>query len=144
MATAGPLEPASGDKDGPSVGQSADAEALALEITELRYQLQEAQDTLEAIQNGDVDALIVGSDIYTLDSSNAATNKLRQDVLAQMEDAVMAFDAADHLVFMNPAAELHYRAQASEYLGRSKREIFEEVWPDGDLARRSAHNQLQR
>jgi signal transduction histidine kinase len=56
-----------------------------------------------------VDALVVGSDIYTLDSSNAATNKLRQDVLAQMEDAVMAFDAEDHLVFMNPAAERHYR-----------------------------------
>jgi PAS domain S-box-containing protein len=117
--------------------------SLRYENEELRIRLAEAEDTLAAIRQGDVDALIVGSDIYTLDSSNAATNKLRQDVLDQMEDAVMAFDVNDHLVFMNPAAERHYRAFASDSLGRTKREIFEEVWPDGDLARRSAQNQLQ-
>jgi PAS domain S-box-containing protein len=117
--------------------------SLRYENEELRIRLAEAEDTLAAIRQGDVDALIVGSDIYTLDSSNAATNKLRQDVLDQMEDAVMAFDVNDHLVFMNPAAERHYRARASDSLGRTKREIFEEVWPDGDLARRSAQNQLQ-
>jgi PAS domain S-box-containing protein len=117
--------------------------SLRYENEELRIRLAEAEDTLAAIRQGDVDALIVGSDIYTLDSSNAATNKLRQDVLDQMEDAVMAFDVNDHLVFMNPAAERHYRACASDSLGRTKREIFEEVWPDGDLARRSAQNQLQ-
>ena len=82
-----------------------DAMGLRDENEELRIRLAEAEDTLAAIRQGDVDALIVGSDIYTLDSSNAATNKLRQDVLAQMEDAVMAFDSGDHLVFMNPAAE---------------------------------------
>jgi len=123
---------------------AGDPMSLKEENEELRIRLAEAEDTLAAIRQGDVDALIVGSDIYTLDSSNAATNKLRQDVLAQMEDAVMAFDANDHLVFMNPAAERHYRTRASECLGRAKREVFEEVWPDGDLARRSAHNQLQR
>ena len=117
--------------------------SLKDEIEELRIRLAEAEDTLAAIRQGEVDALIVGSDIYTLDSSNAAANKLRQDVLAQMEDAVMAFDVDDHLVFMNPAAEAHYRARASECLGRSKREVFEEVWPDGDLARRSAQRQLE-
>jgi PAS domain S-box-containing protein len=117
--------------------------SLRYENEELRIRLAEAEDTLAAIRQGDVDALIVGSDIYTLDSSNAATNKLRQDVLDQMEDAVMAFDVNDHLVFMNPAAERHYRARASDSLGRTKREIFEEVWPDGDLARRSAQNRLQ-
>ena len=120
------------------------AMGLKDENEELRIRLAEAEDTLAAIRQGDVDALIVGSDIYTLDSSNAATNKLRQDVLAQMEDAVMAFDRGDHLVFMNPAAEVHYRARASQCLGRPKQEVFEEVWPDGDLARRSAQVQLLR
>ena len=66
---------------------------------------------------GDVDALVVGDDIYTLDSANAATNRLRQDVLAQMEDAVLAFDADDHLIFMNPAAERQYGAAASDDAG---------------------------
>ena len=40
----------------------------------LESRLAEAEDTLAAIRNGDVDALIVGDDIYTLDSANAATN----------------------------------------------------------------------
>jgi PAS domain S-box-containing protein len=116
---------------------------LRQEREELRVRLNEAEETLAAIRQGDVDALVVGSDIYTLDSSNAATNKLRQDVLAQMEDAVMAFDADDHLVFMNPAAERQYRASASDSLGRAKHQIFQEMWPDGDLARKTAQKALQ-
>ena len=117
-------------------------QALRQECAELRLRLSEAEETLAAIRQGDVDALVVGSDIYTLDSSNAATNKLRQDVLAQMEDAVMAFDADDHLVFMNPAAERQYRASASDSLGRAKRQVFDEIWPDGDLARKTAQKTL--
>jgi PAS domain S-box-containing protein len=121
-----------------------EAVRLRDELEELRSRLTEAEDTLRAIRQGDVDALVVGSDIYTLDSSNAATNKLRQDVLAQMEDAVLAFDAGDHLVFMNPAAEQQYRVTASEQLGRPKQALFREVWPDGDVPRESARNQLQK
>ncbi|MBG9390695.1 hybrid sensor histidine kinase/response regulator [Caenimonas aquaedulcis] len=117
---------------------------LRREHEELRIRLAEAEDTLAAIRQGDVDALVVGSDIYTLDSSSAATNKLRQDVLAQMEDAVLAFDANDHLVFMNEAAERQYARSASDTLGRPKADIFEEIWPDGDISRQSAHNQLRK
>ena len=87
------------------------------------------EETLRPSGSGDVDALVVGSDIYTLDASNAAANRLRQDVLAQMEDAVLAFDADDHLVFMNPAAEQQYGKDASATLGRPKAEVFDEVWP---------------
>jgi signal transduction histidine kinase/CheY-like chemotaxis protein len=36
------------------------------------------------------------------------------------------------------------RTTSSESLGRPKREIFEEVWQDGDLVRKSAQNQLKR
>jgi PAS domain-containing protein len=75
---------------------------------ELEERLGEAEDTLAAIRSGDVDALIVGDDIYTLDSANAASNALRKDVLAQMQDAVLAFDVDDHVIFMNPAAERQY------------------------------------
>ncbi|TWO72763.1 response regulator [Caenimonas sedimenti] len=120
-----------------------DPEAMAHENAELRIQLQEAHDTLRAIQSGDVDALIVGSDIYTLDSSNAATNKLRQDVLSQMEDSVLAFDNDHHLVFMNPAAERLYGKTASATLGRPKAEVFEETWTD-DAARQAAKEALDR
>ena len=94
--------------------------ALQAECAELRARLDEAEDTLAAIRSGDVDALVVGEDIYTLDSANAATNTLRKDVLAQMEDAVVAFDVDDHVIFMNPAAERQYgRARRRRSAGRA-------------------------
>ncbi|MFL6697049.1 MAG: PAS domain S-box protein [Vitreoscilla sp.] len=101
---------------------------------ELQSRLTEAEDTLAAIRNGDVDALIVGEDIYTLDSANAATNAMRKDVLAQMQDAVLAFDVDDHVIFMNPAAELQYGCAASDVLGRPRGDLFRERWADAERA----------
>jgi len=120
-----------------------DREELRAELEELRIRLDEAEQTLSAIRQGDVDALVVGSDIYTLDSSNAVANRLRQDVLAQMQDAVLAFDAEDHLVFMNAAAEKQYGKDASATLGRLKGEVFTEVWPEGGAAREAAAESLR-
>ena len=104
---------------------------------ELESRLVEAEDTLAAIRNGDVDALIVGTDIYTLDSANAATNAMRKDVLAQMQDAVLAFDVDDHLVLMNPAAERQYGCVASDMLGRPRGDLFRERWADAEQALRA-------
>ena len=104
----------------------------ALADTEAR--LHEAEDTLAAIRDGDVDALIVGDDIYTLDSANAASNEMRKDVLAQMQDAVLAFDVDDHLIFMNPAAEAQYGCDASQMLGRPRGDLLRERWPDAPPA----------
>ena len=122
---------------------SEDPDVMRAELEELRIRLDEAEQTLTAIRQGDVDALVVGSDIYTLDSSNAVANRLRQDVLAQMQDAVLAFDADDHVVFMNAAAEKQYGKDASATLGRLKDEVFTEVWPDGDGARQAAAESLR-
>ena len=116
----------------PAATGPADVESLLAENAELTALLKEADDTLGAIRSGDVDALVVGDDIYTLDSANAASNKLRKDVLAQMEDAVVAFDNNEHIIFMNAAAERQYGKQASDTLGRMKSELFEENWPDAD------------
>lgn len=107
-----------------------DFETLLYENAELRARLEEAEDTLAAIRHGDVDALIVGQDIYTLDSANSADNKLRKDVLAQMEDAVLAFDTEHHVIFMNPAAERQYRQTVSATLGHRITELYRESWPD--------------
>ncbi|WP_077037881.1 ATP-binding protein [Pelomonas sp. KK5] len=104
--------------------------------TELQARLREADDTLAAIRNGDVDALVVGEDVYTLDSANAASNAMRRDVLAQMQDAVLAFDTEDHLIFMNPAAEAQYGCSASEMLGRPREELYRERWAEELSARR--------
>ena len=115
----------------------AELDRLRALNAELAARLQEAEDTLAAIRSGDVDALIVGEDIYTLDSASAASNAMRKDVLAQMQDAVLAFDAEDHLIFMNPAAEAKYGRSASDMLGRPRAELYRERWADADSARRA-------
>ena len=104
---------------------------------ELESRLAEAEDTLDAIRSGDVDALIVGEDIYTLDSANAASNALRKDVLTQMQDAVLAFDVDDHVIYMNPAAERQYGCVASEMLGRPRGDLYRERWSDAGRALRA-------
>jgi PAS domain S-box-containing protein len=109
---------------------------------ELESRLAEAEDTLAAIRNGDVDALIVGEDIYTLDSANAASNAMRRDVLTQMQDAVLAFDVDDHVIFMNRAAEIQYGRAASDVLGRPRGDLFRERWLDAESALR-AHEELR-
>src|SRR5690348_14398230 len=91
---------------------------------ELRVRLRELEETITAIRQGDVDALVVGNDIYTLESSNVAMNRLRQDVLTQMQDAVLACDAEGHVIFMNAAAERQYARSASASLGRSRDDLF--------------------
>jgi len=122
----------------------SDAEAPADELARLRQanlelesRLAEAEETLAAIRNGDVDALIVGDDIYTLDSANAASNALHRDVLAQTQDAVLAFDVDDHVIFMNPAAERQYGCAASEALGRPRSDLLRERWADAERALRA-------
>ena len=124
------------DRDTGTEGGAADDELARLrrENVELQSRLIEAEDTLAAIRDGDVDALIVGEDIYTLDSANAATNAMRKDVLAQMQDAVLAFDVDDHVIFMNPAAERQYGSAASETLGRPRADLFRERWADAERA----------
>ena len=112
---------------------SARLEALRLENAELRARCEEAEDTLTAIRRGDVDAFVVGEDVYVLARASAVTQKLHKDVLAQMEDAVLAFDAHDHVIFMNAAAERQYRKSASEVLGHSKAALYEECWPETAL-----------
>ena len=110
---------------------------LLAEIAALQLRLREAEETILAIQSGDVDALVVGSEIYTLDSAGAATNRLRQDVLAQMQDAVLACDGEDRVIFMNQAAERQYRLSASQALGHHRKELFTETWRDAQAHKAS-------
>ena len=100
---------------------------LQAQNAELRLRLAELEDTLESIRRGDVDALVVDNDLYLLGSAHAAANRMRQEVLAQMEDAVFAFDAEEHVVYMNAAAERRYAVAASEALGRHRSAIFVEA-----------------
>ena len=105
----------------------ADIAQLTVENDELRHRLRELEDTLNSIHSGDVDALIVNNEIYTLESAHAASNRLRQDVLSQMEDAVFAFDTHGHIIYMNTAAELRYGVPSTDALGRTRSEVYLET-----------------
>ena len=110
--------------------ETRELEGLRTRNTELELRLQEAEETRAAIRAGEVDALVVGDDIYTLESVGAASNRLRKDVLAQMEDAVVARDAQGHVIYLNPAAERRYAMTASQALGRAWADLCEERWTD--------------
>jgi PAS domain S-box-containing protein len=104
-----------------------DSARLNAENEELRQRLQELEDTLHSIHSGDVDALIVNNEIYTLESAHAASNRMRQDVLSQMEDAVFAFDNNGHIIYMNNAAELRYGIASAAALGRTRGDVYAET-----------------
>ena len=109
------------------MSERSDAER-ASELAALRLQLDEAEQTLEAIRKGEVDALVVDDAVYTLDSANAASNRLRSDVLAQMKDAVVALDSGGRVIYLNPAAESQYRIAASAALGHPLDQLYRVRW----------------
>jgi PAS domain S-box-containing protein len=107
--------------------------ALIAENAELRSRLDEAEETLGAIRSGEVDALVIGDQVYTLESSDAASNRFRGEVLAQINEAVVAIDNEQRLTYINPAAERQYDAKASEVLGRHLNSLYEYRWTkDGE------------
>ncbi len=100
---------------------------LEQENAELKIRLQELDDTIASIHAGDVDALVVSDAIYTLDSANIAANRLRQDVLSQMDEIVFAFDADEHIIYLNAAAEKRYGVAAEQVLGRHRAVAFDDA-----------------
>ena len=108
----------------------ADRETLHSQITELRARLEEAEQTLHAIRAGEVDAVMVGDQIYMLTSAEAASNQLRGRALSQVSDAVFTVDNDHRVTWMNVTAERQYGVKSERALGRLINEIFENRWLD--------------
>ena len=104
------------------------AQALLRENAELRARLAEAEETLRALSNGELDAVVVGADVYRLESASDATDRFRRDVLAQMEDAVLALDVKGHVIYLNPAAERHLGLSAAHMLGLALEKVYTQEW----------------
>jgi PAS domain S-box-containing protein len=112
---------------------SPEAAALLLaENSALRIRLEEAEETLRAIRHGEVDALVVngpiGTQIYTLQGTDAESNQFRGEILSQISDAVVAVDNEERVTYLNTAAERQYGVTAAEALGRSLREVWIDHW----------------
>lgn len=112
------------------------------EIAELRARLEEAEETLRALRGGEVDAVIVGEQVYLLESAEAASNRLRGDALALVQDAVIVVDNENRVTYLNPAAERQYGLTASETLGRALTEVYQPRWlrPEDEAAFAALHD----
>ncbi len=105
---------------------------LVTENAELKARLEEAKETLRAIHRGEVDALVVesaaGPLIYTLQGMDAASNRFRGEILAQVSDAVIATGGDQRITYVNAAAERQYGVSASSVLGRDLSKVYEARW----------------
>jgi PAS domain-containing protein len=95
---------------------------LLAENAELRAQLEGAEETLRAIRNAEVDALIIesatGPRVYTLHGVDAASNRFRGEILTQVSDAVIAINGHQRVTYANAAAERQYGIGSSRALGQ--------------------------
>jgi len=105
---------------------------LLAENAELRAQLEGAEETLRAIRNVEVDALIVesatGPRVYTLHGVDSASNRFRGEILAQVSDAVIAIDGHQRVTYANAAAERQYGLSPSWALGHLLSNVYETRW----------------
>jgi len=114
-----------------SIELPADA-TLRAQNRELRARLDEAEQMLRAIHFGDVDALVVetatGPQVYALQGLDAAANRFRGEILAQVSDAVIAVDGEARIIYLNAAAERQYDVTASAMLGCKLSQMYETRW----------------
>jgi PAS domain S-box-containing protein len=116
--------------------KSKTEQALLTENAQLRTRLEETEETLRAIRDGEVDAIIVGGQLYMLERAGTSSNRFHSEVLAQINDAVVAVDNDMRVIYFNPAAERQYRVTAAESLGRLLNELYEFRWlrPEDEAA----------
>jgi PAS domain S-box-containing protein len=120
--------------------RSKTEQALLAETAELRTRLEEAEETLRAIRDGEVDAIIVGEQVYMLERAGTSSNRFRGEVLARVNDAVVAVDNGMRVTYLNPAAERQYGVTATKALGRLLNELYEYRWlsPEDEAAASAA------
>ena len=117
-----------------STQSSTEPTRLLAENAELRARLEEAEDALHAIRDGEVDALVIataaGPQVFTLQGLDAESNRLRGEMLAQVGDAVIAVDDDQRVTFINAAAATLYGITMSQALGSPLAEVFTTLWPN--------------
>ena len=87
----------------------------------LRLRLQQVEDVVRAFRGGDVDALVA-------QRAEVEANRLCNEMLAQVADAVIAVDETDRIIYLNAAAERLYGIAASDALGRPQADVFTTPW----------------
>src|SRR5689334_18931840 len=112
------------------------AHDLRRQVADLEERLKAAEDTLRAITQGDIDAILLdtaeGPQLFTLASAQSAAQRFQVHALSQVTDAVVAYDNDRRITFFNHGAELLYGVPGISALGRVLEEIYQEEWLDRD------------
>jgi PAS domain S-box-containing protein len=125
------MKPAA-DRDSFSAAADANAQRLLrLENDSLREKLREAEETLEAIRNGDVDAVVVsGADsiprVYTLETADQTYRLL----VEEMQEGALTLTRAGDILYCNQRLAELVETQAERVIGGSlARFIASADWP---------------
>jgi PAS domain S-box-containing protein len=119
-------------------------EQLLTDNADLRERLAEAEELLNAIRAGEVDALVVessaGKRVFTLQGLDAESSRVRDEMLARVSDAIVAIDNEQRVTYLNAAAERQYGVTASGVLGRKLSEVHSQRWlrPEDEAAQQAA------
>lgn len=119
------------DQESPGAAHDADAQQLRLEIDALREQLREAEETLVAIRNGDVDAVVVsGADdvprVYTLETADQTYRLL----VEEMQEGAMTLTRSGDILYCNRRLAKLVETQTERVIGGSlARFIAAADWP---------------
>lgn len=119
------------DEPDPLMEDLADAESLAAENARLRAALEEAQETLRAIQAGEVDAIVVagqqGEQVYSLSGAESVYRLIVQT----MQEATLTLTPEGTILSCNPQAEALIRTPPGALLGRP---LADFLMPEGHPA----------
>src|SRR4030095_9996659 len=137
--------------------RTATQKELIAEIEELRLQLQEANETIEAIRTGQIDALVVsteeGPQLYTLKSADHTyrvfIEKMREGAVTLNRDEIILYSNSQFASFVGlPLAKvigLRITAFVPEEYSDSFRAIIDEGWESdskGEVLLRNKNNEL--
>ena len=96
-----------------------DVEACLRQIADLRAELEEARETLDAIRNGEVDAVVVGGPnerrVYTLETADRPYRVL----VEQIREGAVILGSGGEILFANPALAQLLGAASERLAGRA-------------------------
>ncbi|HLP82094.1 MAG TPA: PAS domain S-box protein, partial [Nitrosomonas sp.] len=105
---------------------------LKAENAMLKIQLEEKEETLRAIQCGEIDALVVqsqsGPQVYTLQGLDAELNRFRGEILERISEAIIVLNEDHHIVYINAAAEKMYGIKSPAILGAPICMLYQTQW----------------
>lgn len=116
---------------------------LKAELRELKYQLEEASDTIEAIRNGEVDALVMKADdghqLYTLRSSDQAyrifIEQMTTGALTLNQEGVILFSNSRFAQMVGLPLEKIVGKMFCDFIGDDEQErcqsLIESAWKSG-------------